>query len=785
MKHTINHVAVIGAGTMGSQIAAHFANNGFACDLMDIVPSGVADNAGDAERNAISQGAIDRMRGTGARSPIYGPESADRIRVGNLTDHPDRLREADWIIEVVIEQLGAKRSVHQLVDEHRTPGSVVSTNTSGISVNAIAEGRSNDYRACFLGTHFFNPPRYMHLLEVIPTAGTDADTLASIREFSERALGKGVVLCNDTPNFIANRIGIFAIIDAINEMVEMGLSIDDVDAITGPPLGRPRSGTFRLSDLIGVDILVDVANNVPSQDRGIPAFVTKMLDQGMLGDKTGRGFYEKRKGDAGSEIWTLDWRSLDYVPRAPTDFESLQAIRSVRETGERVRTLVNQSDDGGQFAWRCLRNVLAYTATAIPEISDDLPSVDRAMKWGFNWEAGPFELWDALGVQDAADRMSSEGYDVPPLVDDLLASGSTAFYTGDAGSISVFEPIRKTRLRLTRDPEDLDLSHLKREGGLIRSNEGAHLIDIGQGVVCLEFRTKMNIIDDFVEAMLQESLDEVERNFFGLVIGNHAEHFSLGANLVWMLETAKDEDWDTLDAFLIALQAPCSRARTFTKPVVAAPSGMALGGGAEIVLGASAACAFAETYIGLVEVNVGLIPAGGGSREMAARCLDGVHESNLGEGLDRLETQFRTMVTSRVSDNAYHAQSIGYLRKTDRIVANRDRHLYEARQMVLDIGKGYQPQEPREVFAPGTRGIDRLKTVARDMREAGTLTDYDVFIADELAHVLCGGTLSDPQLVSEDHLLKLEREAFLRLFAEEKTHERIAHTLKTGKPLKN
>ena len=784
MKHTIKRVAVIGAGTMGSQITALFANSGLACDLMDIVPADVANDAGENARDTIAQGAVDRMRGARVRSPFYVPESADRVRVGNLEDHADRLREADWVIEAVTERLDAKRAVHQIIDKHRRPTSIVSTNTSGISVEAIAEGRSDDFRACFLGVHFFNPPRYMHLLEVIPTPHTDPDTLTSVREFSERALGKGVVLCKDTPNFIANRVGIFAIVDAIREMIEMELSIDEVDAITGLPVGRPRSGTFRLSDLIGIDILVDVANNLPSKDAALPEFVAKMLDQGNLGDKTGKGFYEKRKGEAGSEIWTLDWHTLDYVPQTRVEFESLDSIRRIRNVGERVQTLVNHPDNGGQFAWRCLRNLLSYTAASIPEISDDLPSIDQAMKWGFNWEVGPFELWDAIGVQASVERMSKEGVDPSPLVTGLLASGADGFYTGNAG-IRVFHPLSKSHEDVASPTEQLDLARLKREGATVRSNDGACLVDLGDGVACLEFQTKMNIIDESVEELLTQSLDEVERNFTGLVIGNHSEHFSLGANLVLMLETAKAKEWETLDAFLIALQTPCSRARTLTKPVVAAPSGMALGGGAEIVLGASSACAFAETYIGLVEVSVGLIPAGGGSREVAARCLEGIGESNMEEGLTRLETKFRTIVTAQVSDNAYHAQSMGYLRATDRIAANRDRHLYEAKQMVLDLAKGYQPHPSREIFALGSLGIHHLKTVAREMRDAGTLTDYDIFIADELAHVLCGGALSQPQLVTEDHLLKLEREAFLRLFAEEKTHERIAHTLKTGKPLRN
>ncbi len=779
MKHTINRVTIIGAGTMGSQIAAHFANVGIDCDLLDVVP----DNAQGDSRNAIAQGAVDRMCGMRARSPFYVAESADRIRVGNLEDHADRLDEADWVIEAITEKLDAKQALHLLVDEHRKPGSIVSTNTSGIPIHAIADGRSDEFRACFLGTHFFNPPRFMHLLEVIPTSDTDPDTLTSVSEFCERVLGKGVVRCKDTANFIGNRIGIFVIADAIREMVEMGLTIDDVDAITGPSLGRPRSGTFRLADLVGIDILVDVANNLPSQDGALPAFVSELLDRGQMGDKTGSGFYEKRRGENGSEIWTLDWHSLDYVARTNVEFESLASVRRTRDVAERVRTLVNHSDEGGVFAWRHLRNVLCYAASCIPEISDDLQSVDRAMKWGFNWELGPFELWDAVGVRDAAERMESDGCKPPPLVSDLLASGSDSFYSRDGHRVTIFDPSSKQPTEDVPPSDRVNLNQL-RDGSTILSNEGASLIDLGDGVACLEFQTKMNIIDEAVESLLAESIDEVERNFTGLVIGNHAEHFSLGANLVWMLETAQAKDWKTLDAFLIDLQDPCMRARTIAKPVVAAPTGMALGGGAEIVLGAGAACAGAETYIGLVEVNVGLIPAGGGSREMAYRCQEG-SAGNPDAVLARLEQSFRAIVTSRVSDNARHAQALGYLLPTDRIAANPNRHLHEAKQMVIDLSDGYRAPEPREVFVLGSSGIDRLKEVAREMREDETLTDYDVFIADELANVVCGGRLSGPDTVDEEHLLSLERESFLKLFAKEKTHERISHTLKTGKPLKN
>lgn len=780
MNHTFSRVAVIGAGTMGSRIAALFANADIDVDLLDIVPDGSSKDA----RSAIAQAAVDLMRSAKARAPLYTASAGDRIRVGNLEDHSDRIGEADWIVEAIVERLDAKRDLHRLIDDHRKQGAVVSSNTSGIPIQAIGEGRSDDFRSRLLGTHFFNPPRYTRLLEIIPTSDTDSQALESVTAFSETVLGKGVVVCKDTANFIGNRIGIFVIADAIREMVQTGLTIDDVDAITGPALGRPRSGTFRLADLVGIDILADVAGNLPGEDGALPDFVSHLGEQGRLGDKAGVGFYEKRKSGSGSEIWTLDWRTGEYAHRKNVEWESLDAVRRVREAAERIQSLVNHADEAARFAWRHLSSVLGYAAACIPEISDDLQSVDQAMRWGFNWELGPFELWDAIGVSSAADRMASDGQDPPQLVQDLLDSGAHTFYREGTDGPSLFVPHTKSHAPQRTPDAHIDLARLKAQGSTILSNEGANLVDLGDGVACLDFGTKMNIIDESVEALYSESLDEVERNFAGLVVGNHAEHFSLGANLVWMLETAKARDWKALDTFLVDLQQPCVRARTLSRPVVVAPTGMALGGGAEIVLGAGHACAGAETNIGLVEVNVGLIPAGGGTCEMAHRCQEGT-EGNEEVLQKRLERTFRQIVTSRVSDNAYEARDLGYLRSTDRIAANPDRHLYEARRMVLDLSNDYSTPGEREIFVLGASGIDHLRAVAREMRDEGKLTEYDVFIADELANVLCGGPLPNAQTVDDDHLLDLEREAFLRLFDQSKTHDRISHTLKTGKPLRN
>ena len=606
----IKRVAVVGAGTMGSQIAAHIANVGIPCDLLDIPPTELTSEErvdhltldSPAVRDRIAQSALDRMKSAKTRSPFYVPDAAELIRVGNFHDHAEWLAEADWVIEAVIENLHVKKRVHGRIDRHRRRGALVSSNTSGISIRAIAEDLSEDYQECFLGAHFFNPPRYMYLIELIPTDATRPDIVEFISDFAEHTLGKGVVRCKDTPNFIANRIGIFSVLHTIHLMLEEGYTIDEVDAITGPPMGRPRSATFRLGDIIGLDVLVDVANNVYENATNdeqrevfrVPDFILQMVEKGWLGEKTGGGFYQRRRGGNGSEIWTLDYNTLEYAPRSEVRFDSISGVRRIAYPGERLKRLIDSDDHAGQFAWKCLSHTMCYAASRIPEIADDLESVDNVMKWGFNWEVGIFEAWDAIGVPESVARMKSEAYTIPSLVTNLLDSGQTLFYKTSSKS----KPVK--------------------------SNPDASLLDMGDGVACLEFHSKMNTIDNPSIEMMFEAVDEVERNFEGLVIGNHADNFSVGANLALMLERARNEDWKALEAMISAYQRANMRFRLSPKPVVAAPAGMALGGGCEITFGADRICAAAETYIGLVEVGVGLIPAAGGVKEMAIRCLEDV-----------------------------------------------------------------------------------------------------------------------------------------------------------------
>ena len=783
----IKRVAVVGAGTMGSQIAAHIANVGIPCDLLDISPTALTDEEratgltldSPAVRNRIAQSALDRMKGAKARSPFYVPDAAALIRVGNLHDHAEWLADADWIIEAVVENLAVKQRVHGQIDGHRREGTLVSSNTSGISIRAIAENLSQDYRECFLGAHFFNPPRYMYLIELIPTDTTRPDLVEFISDFAEHTLGKGVVRCKDTPNFIANRIGIFSILHTIHLTLAEGYTIDEVDAITGPPMGRPRSATFRLGDIIGLDVLVDVANNVyenaPNDERRevfrVPDFILEMIKKGWLGEKTGGGFYQRRRGENGSEIWTLDYNTLEYThrftplsPPAPINrdastsggFDSVGETRRIAAPGERLKRLIDSDDRAGQFAWKCLSHTMRYAASRIPEIADDIESIDKVMKWGFNWELGIFEAWDAIGVSASVERMKSESHAVPPLVVDRLKSDPTSFYKTPSKN----KPVK--------------------------SNADASLVDMGDGVLCLEFHSKMNTIDNPSIEMMFEALDMVERDFEGLVIGNHADNFSVGANLALMLERARGENWEGLEGMISAYQRANMRFRLSPKPVVAAPAGMALGGGCEIAFGADRICAAAETYIGLVEVGVGLIPAAGGVKEMAIRCLEDVPLDADTELFPYFKCAFETIAHAKVSESAVDAKRIGYLRETDQISINRRYHLHDAKRMVLAmVAEGYQEPQPREVFVLGETGLLRLRSEIDLAQRAGRLSDHDVKILNQLAYVLCGGELSVPQPVSEDYLLELEREAFLRLCGEKKTHQRIEYTLKTGKPLKN
>ena len=797
----IKRVAVLGAGTMGSQIAAHFANVGIPCDLLDVLPAGMKDEncGGSVERNRIAASALDRMKNAKTRSPFYVRDATRLIRAGNLSDHANRLAEADWIVEAVTENLQEKKQVHELIDRHRRHGTLVSSNTSGISIKVLSEGRSTNFRECFLGSHFFNPPRYMHLLEIIPTAETRTNLVDFAADFGERILGKGIVRCKDTPNFIANRIGTFAMMHTIHLMLEEDYTIDEVDAITGPLIGRPRSATFRLGDLIGIDILVDMAKNLntalPGDERRavfrVPDFVLQMIERNWLGDKTGRGFYHKRPGEKGSEILTLNYNTLEYVPRESMQSRTLDSVKRIRDAGTRIKALTDNDSREGRLVWKSLSNILRYAASCIPEISDDLESVDKAMKWGFNWELGVFEIWDAIGVPESVERMQSDGSLIPPLAANLLDSGYTSFYRAvnpeDSHAKTAYFDLGSNSYQETDTPsEDIVLSALRSDGKTVQSNADASLIDIGDGVACLEFHSKMNIINTPTLEMMLKALDEVERNFVGLVIGNHSDNFSVGLNLVLVLEKARNKDWDAIDEILLNFQTANMSLRSSPKPVVSAPSGMTYGGGCEIVLNSDAACAAAETYMGLVEVRVGLIPGAGGTKEMILRCQENPPIDSSVDAIPYVKRAFETIAGSSVSESGKHARQLGYLRNTDYISINSRRRLYDAKEMVRSIAaRGYQQPQPRETLVPGSNGLAQLKLEVYQMRCADYISEHDATVLNKLANVLCGGELTSPQRVSESYILDLEREAFIGLCGEEKTQNRIEFTLKTGKPLRN
>ncbi len=773
---SIRRVAVLGAGTMGSRIAAHFANAGFAVDLLDIVVPGQPDS------NAAALRGLDAA--AKQKPPaFYTDRGRALITPGNFEDDLGRLSACDWILEAVTEQLEVKRDLLARVAAVRTPGTILSTNTSGIPLARISEGWDNELRRHFLGTHFFNPPRYLHLVEIIPGHDTAAYVLDSVSAFCDLHLGKGVVPCKDTPNFIANRIGTFFAATLFQLTVEGAYTVEEVDALTGPLIGLPNTATYRLADLIGLDIwghvlgnLRALAPNDPGIDRYvIPGFMARMIERGWLGQKSGQGFY-KRVGPQ-KEIHALDLNTLEYHPAQKPKFPSVEAARSIEDLPQRVRALVTAQDRPGQFLWRLFRDLFIYSASMIPEISDRVVEIDRAMRWGYANKLGPFEMWDALGVHETVSRMQSDRCEVPASVERMLASGATSFYqAADRDGVPhtrYFDLAGCSYQELEPRPGVLVLTDLKRARGVVKKNPGASLVDLGDGVLCLEFHTKMNAIGDDILQMIRAGLEETNRSFEALVIANQGEHFSAGANLMMVLLAAQEGEWDELDAAIRRFQQANMAIKYAPKPVVAAPFGMTLGGGCEIVLHSARAQASAETYIGQVEVGVGLIPAAGGCKELLIR-------------LEDAKTAFELIGYARVSTSAANAVELGLLRPRDGISMNPERLLADAKQAALALVPVYAPGAPRQDIAvEGEAGYALLKMGVYLAREGGFISDHDALIGEKLAHVLSGGRLSGRQTVSEQYLLDLEREAFLSLCGQPKTQERIQYMLKTGKPLRN
>jgi len=761
---------------MGSRIAAHFANAGFAVDLLDIVVPG------QPKRDAAARAGLE----TAAKQKPVGfftDAAAKLIAPGNFEDDLGRMGECDWIIEAVAENLEIKRGLLGRVAAVRKPGTILSTNTSGIPLASIAEGFDDELGRHFLGTHFFNPPRYLHLVEVIRWAGTSGEVADWVANFCDLHLGKGVVECKDTPNFIANRIGCFFGATVHKLTAEGDYTVEEVDALTGPLIGLPKSASFRLVDIIGLDVwgnvlrnLYDLAPGDPARERyHVPPFMAAMMERGWLGEKRGQGFY-KRVGPA-KEIHAIDLKTLEYHPAQKVRFPAADAVRQMEDLGERLRALVAGNDRVGKFLWPLLRDFFLYSAQMVPEISDRIVEIDRAMRWGFAFELGPFELWDALGVEQTVARMRSEGSVVPERVERMLSSGAQSFYAaadrdGQPGT-RYFDIQSGAWEQLESRPGVLVLRDLKRARGVVKKNAGASLVDLGDGVLCLEFHSKMNALGEDAGQMLRAALEETGRGFDALVIANQGDHFSAGANLMTLLLAAQEGEWDELDAAVRRFQQANMALKYAPVPVVAAPFGMALGGGCEVVLHAARVQASAETYMGLVEVGVGLIPAGGGCKEMLLR-------------LGSAKAAFDLIGYAKMSGSAAHARELGLLRAQDGVSMNAERLVADAKAAALAMRPSYAPGVPRQDIAvEGDAGYALLKMGLYLAHEGGYISDYDMVVGEKLAHVLSGGRLAGARTVTEQQLLDLEREAFLSLCGQTKTHERIQYTLKNGKPLRN
>ena len=783
---------------MGAAIAAHFANAQVSVDLLDIVPRELTPDekakgltlAHPVVRDRIVARGLEAAR-RNKPTAFFLPEWLNRVRQGNLEDDFARLAEADWIIEAVTENLEIKTSLLKRIDAVRKPGTIVSTNTSGIPINSLSSGLSADFRRHWLGTHFFNPPRYMKLLEIIPGGETEPWVQEAVSSIGDLHLGKGIVVCKDTPNFIANRIGTFGLQHVLLVMQEDGYSIDEVDQLTGPAIGRPKSATFRTLDIVGLDTFAHVTRNIyqnaPDDEQRelfkVPGFVEAMLAKNLLGDKTGRGFYQKAgKG----EIQALNLSNMEYGPRAKGKFPSLEMGKGITDLSERLRALTNATDRAGSFLWKTLSAALVYSANRVPEISDDIVSVDNAMKWGFNWELGPFETWDALGVESVVRRLEKEQQRVPVLVREILSTATKTFYGRSDGKTTYFDLASKQQEEITYPKGILFLTQLKEQGKVIKKNAGASLIDLGDGVACVEFHSKMNTIGGDTIQMIHEGLKTAREGFGGLVIGNQGQNFSVGANLMLILLEAQEQNWEEIDGMIRAFQR-CTMAIKYSPlPVVVAPFGMTLGGGCEISLHGGGLQASAETYIGLVELGVGLIPAGGGTKEMLVRSLERAGADKENDLFPHLSQVFETIALGKVSGSAHEAKTLGLVRTGDGISMNRDRLIADAKARVLRMAAaGYHRPEPTKVFALGNRGLATLKIGMHQMKRGGFISDHDFAIGSKLAFILCGGDCNSVQEVSEEHILDLEREAFLSLCSERKTLERIQHMLQKGKPLRN
>lgn len=798
-QRRIRKVAVLGAGVMGAQIAMHLAGVGFSVTLLDLAPTELSPEEQQkglqltdrAVRNRIVETLFERAKKL-SPSPFYEPKILANITLGNFADDLHQISQADWIIEVIAEDLSIKRALYEEVEKHRKAGTLITTNTSGIPIRFLAEGRSLDFRRHFAGTHFFNPPRYLPLLEIIPGPDTDPELIAFLMDFGRRVLGKETVLCKDTPAFIANRIGVFAIMHLLHAMPRYGLTVEEVDKLTGPAIGHPKSATFRTADVVGLDTLAKVAkglyDNCPHDEAralfALPDYLQKMLEAGYLGEKSGKGFYTKQRLNGKSEILSLDLKTLTYQPQKKVRSALLEQLKAEENLSKRLKLIAHSNEPYAQLLQENLAALLSYVSHRIPEISDEVYPIDQAIRAGFGWKLGPFEKWDAIGFEAGLTLIQKYGYSVAPWVQKMQAQGFTQFYRLSGGRREVYSPQTGTYHPIPGQEDYLFLEDLRQEK-VIWQNSGASLFDLGDGVLCLEFHTKMNTLGGDVLAAIQHAIDIAEKHYEALIIGNQGENFSAGANLAMIFMMAVEQEWDELDFAVRAFQQTVLRVRYSAIPVIVAPHGLTLGGGCELTMHADGVQAAVETYIGLVEVGVGLLPAGGGTKEMAARIaqryVDGDVELNF------FRDMLTLIATGKVATSALEAIQLGILRPYQtRITYNKNRQLLEAKKYALLLAEsGYVQPSPKPIRVLGRTALGGVEASLYQMQEAGFITAYDRHIARKIGYVLAGGDLTGPQEVSESYLLDLEREAFLQLCGERRTLERIQHMLQTGKPLRN
>ncbi|NNC49303.1 MAG: 3-hydroxyacyl-CoA dehydrogenase/enoyl-CoA hydratase family protein [Flaviramulus sp.] len=800
-KRRIKKVAIIGSGIMGSGIACHFANIGVDVLLLDIIPRELNEKEkakgltleDKAVRNRLVNDALTASLKS-KPSPIYHQSFANRITTGNLEDDISKVADVDWIMEVVVERLDIKKVVFEKLEKHRTPGTLITSNTSGIPIKFMSEGRSEDFQKHFCGTHFFNPARYLKLFEIIPGPKTDASVLDFLNEYGEKFLGKTSVIAKDTPAFIGNRIGIFSIQSLFHAVKDLDLTVEEVDKLSGPVIGRPKSATFRTVDVVGLDTLVHVANgiheNCPNDERlelfKLPDFINTMMENKWLGSKTGQGFYKlERKSDGSKDILTLDLNTLEYRANKRAKFATLELTKTIDKVVDRFKVLVKGKDKAGEFYRKSFAALFAYVSNRIPEITDELYKIDDAMKAGFGWEHGPFQIWDAIGVEKGIEMMKAEGLEPNAWVNDMLATGITSFYTVKEGATYSYDIPKKSQEKIPGQDSFIILDNIRKTNEVFK-NSGVVIEDLGDGILNVEFQSKMNTIGGDVLAGLNKGIDLAEKDFAGLIVGNQAANFSVGANIGMIFMMAAEQEYDELNMAIKYFQDTMMRMRYSSIPTIAAPHGMALGGGCELSLHADKVVAAAETYMGLVEFGVGVIPGGGGSKEMALRASDTFRKGDV--ELNILQEYFLTIGMAKVSTSAYEAFDTGVLQKgKDIVVVNKDRQLAVAKQhakLMADMGYT-QPVKRTDVKVLGKQALGMFLVGTDAMQDSNYISAHDMKIANKLAYVMAGGDLSEPTLVSEQYLLDLEREAFLSLCTERKTLERIQHMLTKGKPLRN